>query len=126
MTMQKLRRSYHASICQQVLGYRAGFPNIADGDSEKSVQLAAGIISRLGFQTCPHPPVGQRAGALFESLTREYVHKAFDLLRCLRPGDWVFSVHGDVTIFEQYEHLEPVMHLGLSMIYSVHDAKSLS
>ncbi|MDY7077165.1 MAG: NgoMIV family type II restriction endonuclease, partial [Chloroflexota bacterium] len=31
--------------------------------------------------------------------------KAFYLVHHLRPGDWTFSVHGDVTAFDQYEHL---------------------
>jgi len=106
MNMEQLRNAYHAAICQQVLGYRSGVPNIADRSSRKSIQLAENIISRMGFPTCSKPPTGQRAGALFESLTRDYLQKAFELLQHLRPGDWTLSTHGDVTIFDQYEHLD--------------------
>jgi hypothetical protein len=106
MTMERLRRTYHAEICKQVLGYRSGVPNVADKDSRRSVQLAEGIISCIGFPPCTKPPSGQRAGAQFEALTRHYLQEAFSVLEHLRPGDWVFSVHGDLAAFEQYEHLQ--------------------
>ena len=105
MNMEQLRGAYHGVICRQILGYRAGVPNIADRSSRKSVQLSHGILSRMGFPPCPDPPAGQRVGSLFESLTLGYLRKAFRLIQHLRPGDWVFSVHGDVTMFDQYEHL---------------------
>ena len=105
MRLEQLRKMYHETICQQILGYRAGVPNIADKSSKRSIQLAQGILNRMKCPPCPSPPKGQRAGALFESLTRDYLQKAFRLIRHLRPGDWEFSVHGDVTKFDQYEHL---------------------
>ena len=97
MRLEQLRKMYHETICQQILGYRAGVPNIADKGSKRSIQLAQGILSRMKCPPCPSPPKGQRAGALFESLTRDYLQKAFRLFQHLRPGDWEFSVHGDVT-----------------------------
>jgi hypothetical protein len=105
MNLEQLRRAYHEAICQQVLGYRAVVPSIADKSSKRSIQLAQGILTRMGFPPCPDPLKGQRAGALFESLTLDYLEKAFRLIQHLRPGDWTFSVHGDVTVFDQYEHL---------------------
>jgi len=33
MNLGQLRRAYHEAICRQVLGYRAGVPNIADKSS---------------------------------------------------------------------------------------------
>lgn len=105
MNTEQLRKVYHKMICQQVLGHRAGVPNIADKGSKRSIELAQGILTRMGFSPCPDPPKGQRAGALFEALTLDYLEKAFKLIQHLRPGDWIFSVHGDVTVFDQYEHL---------------------
>jgi hypothetical protein len=105
MNWEQLRKTYHEEICKQILGYRAGVPNIADKGSKKSIELAQGILTRMGFPPCPKPLAGQRAGALFESLTCEYLGKAFGMIQHLRPGDWEFSVHGDVTAFDQYEHL---------------------
>ena len=95
MNLEQLRRAYHEEICSQILGHRAGVPNIADRSSKRSVELAQGILTRMGFPPCPEPPRGQRAGSLFESLTRDYLEKAFRLIQHLRPGDWAFSVHGD-------------------------------
>ncbi len=103
--LAQLRRAYHEMLCQQVLGYRNGVPTIADRDSEKSVQIANGILTRMGFALCPRPPTGQRTGSLFETLTRDYLERAFRLIQHLRPGEWLFSVHGDITSFDQYEHL---------------------
>jgi len=105
MSLEQLRKAYHEEICRQILGYRREVPNIADRSSKRSIQLAQGILTRMQFPSCPEPPKGQRAGALFESLTRDYLEKAFRLVQHLRPGDWTFSVHGDVTVFDQYEHL---------------------
>ena len=105
MNLEQLRKAYHEAVCQQVLGYRAGVPNIADKGSKRSIELAQGILTRMGFPPCLEPPTGQRAGALFEALTLDYLEKAFRLVQHLRPGDWAFFVHGDVTAFDQYEHL---------------------
>ena len=106
MNLEQLRKAYHKEICKQILGYRAGgVPSVADKASKRSIELAQGILTRMQFSPCPEPPTGQRAGALFESLTRDYLAEAFHLLQHLRPGDWTFSVHGDVTAFDQYEHL---------------------
>ena len=105
MNMGQLRKAYHEEICKKILGYRGEIPNIADKTSKASIELAQGILTRLGFSPCLEPPVGQRAGALFESLTCGYLAKAFHLLQHLRPGNWKFSVHGNVTVFDQYEHL---------------------
>jgi hypothetical protein len=105
MSLERLRKAYHEEICRQILGYRAEVPNIADRSSKRSIQLAQGILTRMQFSACPDPPKGQRASALFESLTRDYLEKAFHLIQHLRPGDWTFSIHGDVTVFDQYEHL---------------------
>jgi len=105
MNLEQLRSGYHKEICEKILGYRVGVPNIADRSSKRSTELAQGILTRMRFPPCSKPPKGQRAGALFESLTRDYLEKAFRLIQHLRPGNWVFSVHGDVTAFDQYEHL---------------------
>jgi hypothetical protein len=86
MSLEQLRETYHEAICQQVLGYRAGVPNIADKSSKRSIELAQGILVRMGYSPCPKPPTGQRAGALFESLTCDYLAQAFGLLEHLRPG----------------------------------------
>jgi hypothetical protein len=85
--MERLRRDYHRSICQQVLGYKAKVLNIADRGSKRSIELTGLLLGQLGFPPCSDPPSGQEAGALFESLTLTYLQKAFRLLEHLRPGE---------------------------------------
>ncbi len=79
MNMEQLRKAYHETICQQVLGYRAEVPNIADKGSKKSIKLAQGILTRMGFPPCPDPPKGQRAGALFEETSFKSSSKVISL-----------------------------------------------
>lgn len=104
-TFKELRSAYHQQICSQILGYKNGYPSNADKSSKISVMVARKILDDLNFTPCPNPPDGQRVGALFESLTRDYLEKTFSLLHHLRPGDWLFSLHGNLTDFDQYQHL---------------------
>lgn len=104
-TFNELRSAYHQQICSQILGYKNGYPSNADKSSKISVMVARKILDGLNFTPCPNPPDGQRAGALFESLTRDYLEKTFTLVHHLRPGDWLFSLHGNLTDFDQYQHL---------------------
>lgn len=105
MDFQQLRKNYHKAICHKVLGLRAGIPNIADKGSKRSIEIAQSILANIGYAPCANPPGEQQVGALFETLTLDYLEKAFGLLRHLRPGQWQFSVHGSLTAFDQYEHL---------------------
>ena len=105
MNSEQLRKAYHKVICQQILGYRAGVPNIADKSSRRSIELAEGILARMGYSPCSEPPTGQRTGALFESLTCDYLAQAFGLIEHLRPGNWVFSVLENAPVFHHYEYL---------------------
>ena len=52
MNLEQLRKAYHKTVCAQVLGYRAKIPNIADKDSKRSIELAQGILNRMGFPLC--------------------------------------------------------------------------
>lgn len=105
MNLVQLRRDYHKKICHQVLGYRGGLVNLADEDSKKSIELSEALATRMGAKLCPEPPPRSQADTLFASLTGDYLEKAYHMIQHLRPGEWVFSVHGDVTAFDQYEHL---------------------
>ena len=105
MNMSNLRANYHKVLCAEVLGMRNGVVNIADRDSAKSVGIAAGIVSRIKYPLSATTSGGQQAGASFERITRDYLDNAFKLLQHLRPGTWRFSVHGEITDYEQYAHL---------------------
>jgi len=105
MNLQQLRKNYHQAICRKVLGLRNGIPNIADKASKRSIEISNSILNQIGFPPCEEPPTEQRAGAIFEELTLDYLEKAFSLIQHLRPGKWHFSVHNRLTDFDQYEHL---------------------
>lgn len=104
-TFEDLRENYHRNICAQLLGYKNKVLNIADRSSQRSQQLAEVMLQAMGYPPCPTPPTGQGAGALFESLTRDYLQRALPLLTHIRPGKWSFTV-SEISAFDQYEHLK--------------------
>jgi len=106
---RQIRRQYHQNLCANVLGMRSGdkVPNIADVSSKSSRMLAELMVVRMDHPLCPSPPVGQKAGSLFGRYTAQFVEEAFDRLRHLRPGKWVYTATGGTGIggFDQYRHL---------------------
>lgn len=104
--MQALRTEYHRKICEQILFVDPnGVPNNADKHSDGSVHIARGLLKRLPFPLCSKRPSGQSSGRLFETITAEYIEKAFTALSHLRPGSWLFQVGKRIEDFEQYAHL---------------------
>ena len=107
--MEDLRWSYHRRICEDVLRQNAfGVPNNSDGSSPGSVRIGKGIIERLGFDVKTGKLAGQTAGRQFEEATKDYLREAFGLLAHLRPGEWEFSLGGNIRDYEQYLHLSDV------------------
>lgn len=110
--IQALRKKYHQAVCQQVLYWKAGDkPSIADVSSNLSIELAKGIVERIGLPLGETAVKGQTAGKNFESLTRDFLAEALQALAHLRPGKWQFSVQGDIASFVQYAHLADVAEL---------------
>lgn len=110
--IEELRCEYHRRICDQVLRQNNdGVPNNADSASTASVRIGRGIIDRIGIQIKNGKLPGQTAGNLFEVLTRDFLYSSFELLYNLRPGDWKFSLGGNIGKYEQYQHLSDVSHL---------------
>ena len=107
--MEDLRQSYHSRICEEVLRQNAsGVPNNSDGSSAGSVRLGKGIIERIGLDVKIGRLAGQTAGRRFEEATKEYLRESFGLLTHLRPGQWEFSLGGNIRDYEQYLHLSDV------------------
>jgi len=105
-----LRKEYHRSLCAKILGIRPGSKiyTIADKGNQTSVDLAERIVNKMGFPTCAKPKVKQSAGTEFTKCTLDFLKRAFDKLRHLRPGDWYFSVSQaapGIARFDQYQHL---------------------
>ncbi len=107
--IEELRRSYHQRICRDVLRQNtSGIPNNADSGSSASVRLGKGIVDNIGIQIKDEKLAGQTAGKRFEEATRVFLRDAFSLLSHLRPGEWEFSLGGNIRDYEQYLHLSDV------------------
>ena len=106
MTIHDLRREYHKNLCRDVIRDSKGFPNFADGSNTSSRSIANKIVERIGFELGNQNIVEQTVGGRFETITKEFIEGAFQLLSHLRPGDWFYSTtQTDIAGFEQYEHL---------------------
>lgn len=107
--IEALRRTYHLQIANDVLRQNpSGVPNNADGGSASSVRIAKGIVRNIGLPLGSDKLAGQTAGRRFEAATRDFLCDAFGLLSHLRPGDWEFSLGGNIRDYEQYLHLSDV------------------
>ena len=107
--IEELRSAYHRQICDEVLRQNeSGVPNNADSGSQASVRIGRGIIDRLGFPVKTERLAGQTAGHRFEAATKDFLRDAFGLLAHLRPGEWEFSLGGNIRDYEQYQHLSAV------------------
>jgi hypothetical protein len=111
MTLADLRRAYHRRLVEQIIRLSRDskkgieYPNFADGSSRSSVSIALGIVQILGHELQVGITKGQTSGASFESITKEFVEDAFNLLIHLRPGRWLYSTHQAISEFDQYKHL---------------------
>ena len=103
-----LRQQYHQSLFESLVRVQSGRPNNADKSSRSSVQISRGVIERIGLEAKTGAISGQAKGSLFEAATRTFLRKSFETLEHLRPGDWRFSVGGNIWDFEQYRHLRDI------------------
>jgi hypothetical protein len=109
MSIAQLRKEYHQRVCEEIIRLQKDgetfYPNFADRGSKASRAIALGIINRLGFSPNYDRISGQSAGRLFETVTEDFLEKAFALLHNLRPGEWYYSTQAPISDFDQYEHL---------------------
>ncbi len=107
--IEALRQAYHRQIANDVLRLNtSGIPNNADSGSASSARIARGIVENIGLPVGSERLAGQTAGHQFEEATRSFLRDAFGLLAHLRPGEWEFSMGGDIRDYEQYLHLSDV------------------
>lgn len=85
-----------------------GFPNNTDSGSAASVSIGKGVIERIGLEVNTGSLPGQTAGRLFEVATQEFLRDAFNLPQHIRPGEWEFSLGGNISEFDQYRHLKDI------------------
>ncbi len=106
MTLEDLRKEYHAAIIKELLTVDdKEIPNNADKYSNISVVLAKGIVHELALQTKNVKLSGQTAGKSFEKLTSHYLEKVFTEINHLRTGKYEFFIEKSIDGFEQYGHL---------------------
>ncbi len=107
--VEQLRRAYHCQICDKILRKNeSDVPNNADSGSAASVRIGKRIIDSIGFPVKTERLAGQTAGHRFETATKDFLRDAFGLLAHLRPGEWEFSLGGNIGDYEQYQHLSDV------------------
>jgi len=121
MSILELCKVYHRRICQEIIRIirrtkrkkRQGkveeieveYPNFADVGNEASMQIAWGIVDRIGCLGRGTEIHGQTSGGRFENTTKNFLQQSFDLLQHLRPGKWQYSMQFPISQFDQYEHL---------------------
>lgn len=113
MTILELRRKYHEQVCQDLLRVKkrsniVDYPNNADGDSNISVKIAWEILNQICAQPKSENLSGQRAGKIFERITKNFVQNSFDLLNHLRPGKWHYFLETEISEFDQYRDLAEI------------------
>lgn len=107
---QEARDGFHAALLGSVLTVDKGIPTNADRHSKPSVEIANGILKKLGAETKGARRAGQMAGREFEEICADFVKETFERLHHMRPGKWTISkgIGGGrlaIAQFDQYEHL---------------------
>jgi hypothetical protein len=108
MTIADLRKKYHQRACKEIIRIQPGnpaYPNFADKSSKASVQIAWGIVKRLGFPIPDENLKGQTTGGRFEVITCAFLEASFSKLHHLRPGKWRYGTGIPISDFDQYQHL---------------------
>lgn len=109
--IEELRSAYHRQICDKILSQNeSGIFNNADRGSAASIRIGREIIDRIGFPVKSERLAGQTAGHRFETATKDFLRDAFGLLAHLRPGEWEFSLGGNIRDYE-HRHLSYVSRL---------------
>ena len=107
--LAEARRRFHAALLDTLLLTDRGVPSNADKHNKQSVELAVGILDRLGAGAVEGRLAGQMAGSRFEEICKEFLQETFPKLAHLRPGRWIIAKgkggRSSITQFDQYEHL---------------------
>lgn len=101
------RADFHAALLKAALTTSSsGVPSNADTSSKPSINIACGIIKRLGKEVQADKQAGQTSGKQFEEACSAFLKQSFLPLGHLRPGNWEISrgMHA-ISRFDQYSHL---------------------
>jgi len=113
MKIAQLRKEYHQIACRELIRIRkdskkGNYPNNADGDSKISARIAWGIINQLCSKPTYGNVTGQKAGTIFQQITKDFLQNTFELLQHIRPGMWNYSVNTAISNFDQYKDLAEI------------------
>jgi len=105
--IQNERNSFHRSLLEDVLFLEGEdqVPSNADRNNRLSLELARGLIERMGVAMPRKRQVAQRSGRLFEVKVKNFILNTFLKLDHLRPGTWTISTNA-VDHYEQYSHIK--------------------
>lgn len=104
--IDNLRQEYLKRICAEVIFDKGkNTPSMADISNALSRKIATQLVLHIGYPIGQAEISGQTAGKQLEDITASFLENSFGLLSHLRPAQWMFSVHSNISDFEQYHHL---------------------
>jgi hypothetical protein len=110
--IDELRKDYIKRICAEIIYLKGnGIASMADISSTFSRKVSAKLLEHLPYPIRTDSISGQTAGNQFEIITRDFLQDAFIYLEHIRPGKWTFSLHDDISGFDQYRHLNELREL---------------
>lgn len=100
------RTEFHATVLANLLTKNEhGVPSNADVGSQPSIQIASGILAKLGPCATAEKLPGQTSGASFEDICATFIRLCLTKTGHLRPGSFFVAKGGAIAQFEQYAHL---------------------
>ena len=105
--LTKARQEFHATCLAGPITMTGGVPSIADVANGPSRDISIALIQKIGVsQDRIAKPAGQTAGAMFETACRAFIESSLAQLRHLRPGVFTVEKGRQISLFDQYAHLD--------------------
>lgn len=101
------RKKFHASCLAGPITQTNGVVSIADVASSASKEISRSLLEKIGqSQDRSIKPAGQTAGAMFESACLTFLRDSLAQLQHLRPGVFAVEKGKQISLFDQYAHLD--------------------
>lgn len=105
--LSEARQRFHAGCLAGPISQTNGVPSIADVSNPASRDISIALIAKIGAtQNRATKPAGQTAGAMFESACRTFIEESLAKLQHLRPGVFTVEKGKQISLFDQYAHLD--------------------
>lgn len=110
--LAQARSAFHAACLAGPITSTNGIPSIADVANRPSREISVALIEKIGTsQNRIAKPAGQSAGAMFESACRDFIESCLAQLQHLRPGVFAVEKGRQISLFDQYAHLDDLRSL---------------